>query len=214
MQRLRNGDDLEKALAALYAQCPLLSDIAAQCPEIPLRLMPPGFAGLAEVVTGQMISKQAAAAIFARLLSACPQLSPENYLALSPETLAAVGLTRAKQASLETIARAIGNGALDLAALDALPPDQALRILTGYRGIGTWTAEVYLMFCAGHADIFPAGDLALRIAATDAMGRSERLEAGALRQLADAWKPWRAVAARILWAHYARITKRDVLPVG
>ena len=214
MQRLRNGDDLEKALSALCGQSPLLAGIVRQCPEIPLRLMPPGFAGLAQVVTGQMISKQAAAAIFARLSAACPTLSARAYLALAPETLTAIGLTRAKHSTLHAIARAIDDGTLDLAALDALEATESLALLTSYRGIGEWTAEVYLMFSVGHLDIFPAGDLALRIAATEALGKCERLESSALRTLAEQWRPYRSVAARILWAHYAKITRRDVLPVG
>ncbi|WP_180898667.1 DNA-3-methyladenine glycosylase family protein [Martelella soudanensis] len=214
MQRLRNGDDLQKALAALCENAPLLARLAADCPEIPLRLLPPGFAGLAEVITGQMISKRAAAAIFARLEAACDPLTAESYLALAPEILANIGLTRAKQATLDIVARAIDDGRLDLAALETLQADEGMKLLTTYRGIGAWTAEVYLMFCAGHADIFPAGDLALRIAASQALGKSDRIEAEALRAVAREWQPYRSVAARILWAHYARITKRDVLPVG
>lgn len=214
MERLRNGDDLQTALAGLCADAPLLADLAATCPEIPLRLLPSGFAGLSEVVAGQMISKQAAAAIFARLRAACDPLTAETYLALSPEAHARIGLTRAKQATLDGIARAIAGGALDLTAVDALPADEAMARLTAYRGIGAWTAEVYLMFCAGHIDIFPAGDLALRIAAADAFGTKDRPDAATLRTLAREWQPYRSVAARILWAHYARITKRDVLPVG
>ena len=214
MERLRNGDDLQTALADLCADAPLLAGLVATCPEIPLRLLPSGFAGLSEVVAGQMISKQAAAAIFARLRAACDPLTAGTYLALSPEAHAGIGLTRAKQATLDGIARAIAGGTLDLAALDALPADEALALLTAYRGIGVWTAEVYLMFCAGHVDIFPAGDLALRIAAADAFGLDERPDAATLRALARDWRPYRSVAARILWAHYAQITKRDVLPVG
>ncbi|MGV0818435.1 DNA-3-methyladenine glycosylase family protein [Martelella sp. AMO21009] len=214
MERLRNGDDLDKARAALCENAPLLADLAATCPEIPLRLLPTGFAGLAEVVAGQMISKQAAAAIFARLRAACDPLTAETYLALSPEAHAGIGLTRAKQATLDGIARAIAGGTLDLAAIDALPAHEAMALLTAYRGIGVWTAEVYLMFCAGHIDIFPAGDLALRIAAADAFGLSERPDAATFRTLARDWQPYRSVAARILWAHYAQMTKRDVLPVG
>tara|TARA_B100000378_G_scaffold252925_1_gene228502 strand:- start:80 stop:724 length:645 start_codon:yes stop_codon:yes gene_type:complete len=214
MERLRNGDDLQKALAGLCVDAPLLAGLAATCPEIPLRLLPSGFAGLAEVVAGQMISKQAAAAIFARLRIACDPLTAETYLTLAPEAHASIGLTRAKQATLDGIARAIASGTLDLAAVDALSADEAMARLTAYRGIGTWTAEVYLMFCAGHVDIFPAGDLALRIAAADAFGLSERPDAKTLSTLALDWQPYRSVAARILWAHYAQMTKRDVLPVG
>ena len=214
MQRIGNADDLQRALDALAEQSPRLGAIAAQCPEIPLRLMPAGFAGLAEIVTGQMISKQAAAAIFGRLSSAASPLTAETYLRLSPEALAGIGLTRAKQATLKGVANAIADGTLNLAAIGIMPADEAMKRLMHHRGIGAWTAEVYLMFCAGHIDIFPAGDLALRIAAADALGHSTRPEIEALRALAQAWKPYRSVAARVLWAHYARITKRDVLPIG
>ena len=214
MKRLRNADDLEIATAALLDDAPELAAIAEQCGPPPLRLMPSGFAGLAEVVTGQLISKAAAAAIFGRLRDATGPLTPETYLALAPEMHRSIGLTRAKQAALSGLAQAIADGELDLAALGALDSETAIANLTRYRGIGVWTAEVYLMFCEGHADVFPAGDLALRAAAAQAFRLGEKPEIADLRARANDWRPWRSVAARLLWAYYAGVMKRDVLPVG
>ncbi|AJY45573.1 DNA-3-methyladenine glycosylase family protein [Martelella endophytica] len=214
MQRMCNADDLKIATEALLRQAPDLAAIATACGPPPLRLMPAGFAGLAEVVAGQLISKQAAAAIYARLEQEARPISPQTYLALSPETHAAIGLTRAKQAALAGIAEAILSGELDLAALGTMDSAEATRALTRYRGIGVWTAEVYLMFCEGHADIFPAGDLALRAAAAHAFAMEKRPEIAALRARAETWRPWRSVAARLLWAYYANVMKRNVLPVG
>ncbi|WP_319518981.1 DNA-3-methyladenine glycosylase 2 family protein [uncultured Martelella sp.] len=214
MQRLRNAADLDTAVHNLCKTAPAMARIAAVSGEIPLRLRPGGFEGLAEVVVGQLISKQAAAAIFARLKAACPLLTAETFLALSPQTRAGLGLTRAKQASLEAVAQAVMHGSLDLDRLADQPSETAIAELTAHRGIGPWTAEVYLMFSAGHIDIFPAGDLALRAAAAHAFGLATRPEQKVLRAQAEDWRPYRAVAARILWAYYATVMKKEVLPVG
>ncbi len=214
MQRLSNRADLDRAVVRLCESAPAMASIAAQSGEIPLRLRPGGFEGLSEVITGQLISRQAAASIFARVKAACHPLTPEAFLALPPETRAGLGLTRAKQASLAAIALAILDGRLDLALVAEMPSEEAIAALTLHRGIGPWTAEVYLMFSAGHIDIFPAGDLALRAAAAHAFSLGRRPDIDALRRLAEGWRPCRAVAARILWAYYARVMKKDVLPVG
>ncbi|AMM85939.1 DNA-3-methyladenine glycosylase [Martelella sp. AD-3] len=214
MQRLSNAADLDRAIDRLCESAPSMARIAAQSGEIPLRLMPCGFAGLAEVITGQLISKRAASAIFARIAAACQPLTAEAFLALPDDARAGFGLTRAKQASLEAIALAIIRGDLDLQLVGDLPSDEAIAALTVHRGVGPWTAEVYLMFSAGHIDIFPAGDLALRAAAAHAFSLDRKPDIGVLRALAEAWRPYRAVAARILWAYYAGVMKKDVLPVG
>nr|WP_272212430.1 DNA-3-methyladenine glycosylase 2 family protein [Marinicella sp. W31]MDC2878345.1 DNA-3-methyladenine glycosylase 2 family protein [Marinicella sp. W31] len=208
MKRLRNAADLDSAVQGLCESTPAMARIVAKCGAIPLRLRPGGFEGLSEVVVGQLISKQAAAAIFARLTTACDPLTADTYLALSPEARGGLGLTRAKQASLEAVAFAIARGDLDLNRVAELPSEEAIAALVAYRGIGPWTAEVYLMFSAGHIDIFPAGDLALRAAAAHAFGLQERPDQKSLRTRAGDWRPYRAVAARILWAYYAKAMKK------
>ena len=104
-------------------------------------------------------------------------------------------------------------GGLDLGRTATLPADEAIRQMTALKGIGLWTAEVYLLFAAGHPDIFPSGDVALRTAAGEAFGLTERPADKALRLMSLDWRPQRSIAARLLWAYYARRHKRDAMPV-
>ena len=92
--------------------------------------------------------------------------------------------------------------------------DEAHAALTALHGVGPWTADIYLLFCLGHADAFPAGDLAVQEAARIALGLRKRPDAKALTKIAEAWRPWRGVAAHLLWAYYHAVKKRDVVPVG
>ena len=108
---------------------------------------------------------------------------------------------------------AVASGRLDLAALSALPPDQALAKLTALKGVGPWTAEVYLMFCGGHADVFPSGDVALQNAVAAAFDLGARPAARELAFMAGGWSPWRSIAARLFWAYYAVKLGRGMLPV-
>lgn len=214
MRRMRNGEEIAAALAALVAADPALVPVAEKAGPLPERAMPEGFAGLCEVIAGQMISKQAAAAIFARLKAACQPLTAESFLTLDPETLAKIGLTRAKQKSLTGLATAVAGGELELSSIGTLESQAAINRLTRFSGVGQWTAEVYLLFSCGHPDIFPAGDLALRAAFAHAFEHAERPEIPALRKNAARWSPHRSAAARLFWAYYAAEMKRDVLPVG
>ncbi|TCT28472.1 DNA-3-methyladenine glycosylase family protein [Martelella mediterranea] len=203
MQRLRHHADLKNALETLYVADPVLKEIALKSGPVPLRLMPGGFAGLAEVVTGQLISKQAASAIFKRFKAVCRPLTPDAYHTLRPEDRNKIGLTRTKQATLEGIARGIVDGTLDLSVVDDMPTEAAIARLTAFKGVGPWTSEVYLMFCAGHADVFPAGDLALRVAVAHAFDLDSKPAILDLKNRAMAWQPYRAAAARLFWAYYA-----------
>jgi DNA-3-methyladenine glycosylase II len=169
--------------------------------ELPLRLRSGGFEGLAAIVTAQQISTGAAASIWARLRTQFDPFTPKTFLEASDETLQSVGLSRAKISSLRNVASACAKG-LDLEGLADLPAETAIARLTALKGIGPWTAEIYLLFCIGHADVFPAGDLALQSAAGDGLGLDQRPSDRALRVIASAWSPWRGVAARLLWAYY------------
>ena len=109
---------------------------------------------------------------------------------------------------MRALCRAIAAGQLDLDGLGSLPADEVREALCASRGIGPWTADIYLLFCIGHADIFPAGDLALRLAVGEALGLGERPEAGLVADEAARWSPWRGVAARLFWAFYAARRRR------
>ncbi|OLP62142.1 hypothetical protein BJF93_01470 [Xaviernesmea oryzae] len=204
--RLLNHDDIEEALDALVALDPRLVPVRATAGPLPLRHLPAGFAGLAFVIVSQMVSRAAATAIWRRM-EADDATDADRLAQSSTEDHRAWGLSRAKAASLTTAATACLDGCLDLEALAAAPAEEAFAALTALRGIGPWTAEVYLLLGLGHADIFPAGDVALQAAAQHALGLESRPKGADFVELAKAWAPRRSVAARLLWAHYARIVK-------
>jgi DNA-3-methyladenine glycosylase II len=141
------------------------------------------------------------------------ELSPENLRRCDEDVFRKSGLSRPKQRTLLAVAEAVCEGTLDLHGLCALDREEALGAMTAITGIGPWTAEVYLMFAAGHPDIFPARDVALQ----NAVGRAFALEARPgekrLAEIAESWSPWRAVAARLFWAYYAATKGREGVPV-
>lgn len=204
--------DLARGLGYLRSRDAALARVIDASGPIPLRRHRGGFEGLARIIVAQQVSKASADAIHGRLAACFPELSAANYLAASDQQLKGVGLSGAKRRCLTEAAIACESGALDFAALSVGNPDDAIAQLVRIRGIGRWTAEVYLMFCAGHADIFPSGDLALRIAAHEALGMAERPDPADLARRAAQWSPWRAVAARVLWAWYGSQRGRAIMP--
>ncbi|MBZ9793740.1 DNA-3-methyladenine glycosylase [Rhizobium sp. 3T7] len=210
---IRSDDDVREGLEDLLRLDPRLAAIAAEAGPLPLRLREPGFEGLAHVIVSQMVSRASAEAIWRRMRPVEGVLTADNYVLLHPDAWREFGLSRAKAETLSRIADAVASGRLDLLALSALPPDEALAELTALKGIGPWTAEVYLMFCGGHADVFPSGDVALQNAVAAAFGLGARPPARELASLARAWSPWRSVAARLFWAYYAIKLGRGMLPI-
>ena len=124
----------------------------------------------------------------------------------------AAGLSRGKERTIRALAEAVHDGRLDFGRIEAASAKEAVAELAAVHGIGVWTAECYLLFCAGHPDVFPAGDLALQVAAAHAFGLDQRPSQKALAAMAEGWTPHRAVAARLFWAYYAAITRRDAAP--
>ena len=214
MQIIRSEEDIREGLEHLLRLDPRLAVIAEEAGPIPLRLREPGFAGLAHIIVSQMVSRASAEAIWRRMLPADGLLTAEGYVTLHPEAWREFGLSRAKAVTLSGIADAVASGHLDLAALSLKPPAEALAALTSLKGVGPWTAEVYLMFCGGHADVFPSGDVALQNAVAAALGLEKRPQAKALALLAEAWSPWRSVAARLFWAYYAQKLGRGLVPIS
>ncbi|MBY3585310.1 DNA-3-methyladenine glycosylase 2 family protein [Rhizobium bangladeshense] len=214
VQIIRNDHDVRLGLEALLRLDPRLSPIAADAGPLPLRLREPGFAGLAHIIVSQMVSRASAEAIWRRMLPADGPLTAEGYVLLAPDAWRQFGLSRAKADTLSRVAEAVASGRLDLSALCLKPPHEALGELTALKGVGPWTADVYLMFCGGHADVFPAGDVALQNAVGAALGLAARPQAKALAKLSEIWSPWRSVAARLFWAYYAVKMRRDLLPIG
>ncbi|MCE1235642.1 MAG: DNA-3-methyladenine glycosylase [Hyphomicrobiales bacterium] len=207
MRRIEHDGDVTDGLAELVRLDPRLAPIVAASGAVPLRRRPPGFSGLARVVTAQQVSAAAATSIWAkveRVVGADP--GPQDFAVHADETLRSAGLSAAKVRTLKAVAGACADG-LDLEACADLAEADAIAELTKIKGIGRWTAEVWLLFCAGHPDVWPAGDLALRVAVGDGFGLPERPSEAVAREIAEAWRPWRSVAARLFWAYYA--ARRD-----
>jgi DNA-3-methyladenine glycosylase II len=201
--------DLDSAIAGLIAADPRWQHALARAGRPLLRRRPDGFAGLASIVVSQQVSTASAKAIWGRLEAALDPLSHETVRRARTATLARAGLSAPKIRALKAIARAIDRGELDLAGLAALPADEAHRRLTAIHGIGPWTADIYLLFCLGHADAWPAGDLALQEAARLLFGLRARPSSRDMGPLAESWRPWRGAAACMLWTYY-RVAKTRV----
>ncbi|MGQ4274266.1 DNA-3-methyladenine glycosylase family protein [Terrihabitans sp. B22-R8] len=211
---IANEDDLAAHLRALILAAPDLAAVAERAGAIPLRKLSPDFAGLAWVVVGQQISVAAGRAIFNRLeIALGGHVSAGAVMAAGDDDLRGAGLSIQKIRTLRASAAEIAAG-LDLAVLARTEAENAIAEMCRIKGVGRWTAEVFLLFAVGHADVFPAGDLALQEAARLAFGLDERPGEKALRQRAEGWRPNRGIAARLLWAYY-RVAKsgRDTTPV-
>jgi DNA-3-methyladenine glycosylase II len=201
MRTIETERDIAKAMKALLIADSRLARIAKIAGPLPLRRLSGGFEGLASIITSQQISTAAAASIWARFKAAVDPFTPEQLLLTPEETLRTVGLSGGKIRTLSGIAAAAADG-FDLMAVHDLPAEQAITTMTALKGIGPWTAEIYLLFCVGHPDIFPAGDLALQTAVQKALPLRARPDEKKLRKLAERWAPWRGVAARLFWAYY------------
>lgn len=211
MRRIDRIEDIEEGLEALCRADPRLAAIRARAGAVPLRRSRPGFASLASVIVSQQVSRASADAIFGRLTRLVDPLTPEAVAGLDDSVFREAGLSRPKQKGLVAAACAVRDG-LDLASLETLPAEDAIARLVDVPGIGPWTAEVYLLFAVGHADIFPARDLALQAAVGHAFGMQDRPDAKTVARLAESWSPWRGVAARLLWALYREMRGREAAP--
>jgi DNA-3-methyladenine glycosylase II len=205
---------LERGLRALTRRDPLMKRLVSLGARPPLRKREPGFEGLAGIIVSQQLSTASAGAIWSRLVARFPALAPEHIAGAVDDDLRAVGLSAPKIRTLRAIAAAIAENRLPLETLGDLGADEAHALLTGVKGIGPWTADVYLLFCLGHADAFPAGDLALQEAARLACGLDARPSEKDLLEIAERWRPWRGVAAKVLWAYYRIAKAREGAPVN
>jgi DNA-3-methyladenine glycosylase II len=213
MRRLLTEDDMAEGLDALVAADPRLAPIRDVAGPVGLRYRPPGFEGVARIVVAQMLSVASADAIWRKLEAGIGPVTTDSYRAATPEQLRAAGLSGGKIRTLTAVADACAAG-LDLAALADEPPDEAVKALVALPGIGVWTAEIFLLFCARHADVFPAGDLALQVAAAEGLALPGRPKEKEMRVIAEAWAPWRGVAAKLFWAYYKAVREgRTALPV-
>lgn len=213
MRLILTDADMAEGLDHLERVDPRLIPVRAATGPVDIRYRPPGFEGIARIIVAQQLSVQSANAIWARFEALLGEATAENYLRHDDEALRGAGLSRGKVRTLTALAEAAVGG-LNLVGLADEPPEAAVEALTALPGIGRWTAEIFLLFCARNADVLPAGDLALQIAAAEALSLSARPSEKELRAISELWAPWRGVAAKLLWAYYKVMRQgRNVLPV-
>jgi DNA-3-methyladenine glycosylase II len=206
---LHTEADLQAGLAQLIFADPRLAPVAEKAGAFGLRRREAGFAGLCAIVCGQQLSTAAAATIRNRLFAAFDPFHHDTLRQARTDKLKRLGLSAPKIKSIREIAKAVANGQIDLVAVGNMDADDAHAALTALHGIGPWSADIYLLFCLGHSDAFPAGDLAVQEAARIAFGLRKRPDPKALTKLAEAWRPWRGVAAHLLWAYYHVVKRRE-----
>ena len=201
---ITTADDLAEGAAYLAARCPRMAEALARVGPLPLRRKPEGFAELLSAIVSQQVSVASARAIWGRLEGA-GMVTPEAVAATDEAALRALGLSRQKA----RYAQALAAAGIDFAALPALADEAVIAELIRVPGIGRWTAEIYAMFSLGRADVVAANDLALQEAARLLYDLPARPNERALRAMAVDWAPWRAVAARALWAYYRVAKERE-----
>ena len=206
---IETAEDIARGLKALRSLDPALIPLIEAAGELPLRRRAPGFQGLAQIIIAQQVSVASAAAIQARFERAFP---PETFARLAEAGDAefrACGLSAPKIRTIRACAIEVFQNGLELEALGSLPAEEVKARLTAIKGIGPWTADVFMLFCLGHADAFAPGDLALQEAARIAFRMRQRPDAEKLAMRSRKWRPWRAVAARLLWQYYRVIKTRE-----
>jgi len=206
---LNTQADLEDAVHALVKQDPRLRPVFEATGMPALRRREPGFAGLAHIICGQQLSTASAAAIWARVSQAFDRFDHDALRRARADRLGRLGLSAAKIKTLKALAREIAAERLNLDVLANEDADVAHNTLTALHGIGPWTADVYLLFCLGHGDAWPAGDLAVQEAVKIGLGLKTRPTAKQMAALAEPWRPLRGAAAHLWWSYYRAIKKRE-----
>jgi DNA-3-methyladenine glycosylase II len=205
---------LARAVRQLVKADPRLTPVLAKAGMPALRRRAPGFEGLAQIICGQQVSVAAAAAIWGRISAAYVPFDHAVIRKARTDRLGRLGLSAAKIKTIKLIAKELVEQRLDLDALAEQDADAAHDTLIALHGIGPWTADVYLLFCLGHGDAWPAGDVALQEAIKVGLGLDARPTAKQMAPLAEPWRPLRGVAAHLWWAYYHAIKKRDGVIAG
>ncbi len=212
--RIRSEADLDRALAALRRHAPDLAPVMDRAGRPPLRAQTGGFEGLARVVAYQQISTAAGDAIWRRCQTVFRPFTPATIAAAGEPEFRAAGLSSPKIRTLRALAEAALAGAIDLDDAEGWSGEMFRARLLAVKGIGPWTADIFALFAHGHLDVWPAGDLALQVAAAHALGLDARPTPKAMEALAEPWRPYRGVAARVLFAYYRTLDKgRDGAPL-
>src|SRR6202021_499432 len=211
---LNTQADLEDAIHALVKQDPRLQPIFELAGMPALRRRAPGFAGLAAIVCGQQLSTASAAAIWDRLAAAFDPFHHDALRRARTERLGPLGLSPAKIKTLKRLGREHAAEGPDLDGLAGEDADIAHNKLAALHGIGPWTADVYLLFCLGHGDAWPAGDLAVQEAVKIGLGLKTRPTPKQMAPRAAPWRPWRGAAAHLWWSSYRVLKKREGVIAG
>jgi DNA-3-methyladenine glycosylase II len=193
---------IEAGLSELATLDPRIGELWQTAGTPAPRARRPGYETLLRVIVGQQLSTKAAASIWQRLEDAGTTREPTVFLSHSDQSLRGFGLSRQKIAYGRGLAEAVDSGTLNLDAMRRMSDDEAIEALVSLKGIGRWSAEVYLLFALGRSDIMPADDLALVVSAGRHLGGGARWTPAQLRAEADKWRPWRSAAARLLWHAY------------
>ena len=204
---------LDEGIAALAGE-PMFREILERAGPPRFRRRRNGFPTLLHIILEQQVSIDAAAAMHRRLASLCDPLAPANFLALDDDTLKRCGFSRQKTGYARGLAAAVSDGSLDFARLAAAEDEAAHAALVALKGIGRWSAEIYLIFALGRADVWPAADLGLQLGVADCLGLGERPREAELRSIGEQWRPWRSVASCLFWQSYLHKRRRTapVLP--
>ena len=215
-RHIESVSDIADGVRYLRRRCRTMRRVHDIAGDPPLRRMTPDLEGLARIVVAQQLSTASAAAIWRKTEAVILPFSATTILALDDAALRGAGLSAPKIRTLRATADAVADGGLDFPRLARMDDDEIRSVLTAIKGVGPWTADIFLMFCVGRADAFAGGDLALQLAAQTAFQLNERPRSEQLIELADRWQPWRGVAARLLWTYYATTKGRagiDPIPV-
>ncbi|MGH1352766.1 MAG: DNA-3-methyladenine glycosylase family protein [Methyloligellaceae bacterium] len=195
--------DIKTGVSFLIGQCPYMEKVYQKTGMPPLRLRASGFEGLARIIVGQQVSVASANAIWAKFSGFLGEVTVENCQSKTEEALRGCGVSRPKVRTLLAVCDAATSGELNFDRFSDLSYEGVHDILTRVKGIGPWTSDVYAMFCLGHSDAWAPGDLALQYAVQEVLSLDEKPDGKAMTEHAERWRPWRGVAARMLWAYYS-----------
>lgn len=193
---------LELASQELAERDPDIARAYAQVGIPPMLARRTGFALLIETICSQQVSATASRAIMGRLDEAVGKLEPKTFLALDEAVLKGIGFSRQKISYGRVLAEAVASGALKFSRLNRLDDEDVIAELTRLKGIGRWTAEIYLLFALNRPDVWPADDLAVVMAVKHLKGLKKRPDRKTMLEIGEAWRPWRSVAARLMWHYY------------
>lgn len=205
-----NPEKIEAAARQLAESEPAFSIILKKFGPPPLWDRQPDFPTLIYIILEQQVSLSSAKAAFLKLNDSLGTVTPQAFLKLNDDELKAIGFSHQKTRYGRIVANAVLDGKLDFNKLDLLPDEQVKKTLMSITGIGHWTSDIYLLMCLLRPDVWPHGDRALAVAAMEVFGLNEVPDYDTLRTMAQKWKPWRSVAARLLWHHYLRTPRKRI----